>query len=235
MIRSYKKVSQLNNSVQGGITYNNLTVENRLVLNKLMYYSLTGPTGYPGPSNQVIYTGPTGFNTTGSTGPIGSYNSVIGQQGSTGLTGPTGYETITGMNGPVGEDGINYQGSTGPIGIFAQVLTGPPAPTLSYTQITNTFNGVSSLTNQSIVSIDLNKAYYVQWYVKLISTNVSNISTILFGMNQDNQFISLSGVNSISGSGIYNSDIVFQCYYDGYSSDTFTISYQIGYIQLFNS
>ncbi len=238
MIRSYKKISQLNNSIQGGITCQNLNIQNRLISSQIIYQSYTGPTGitgYAGPINYTSVTGPTGFNTTGPTGNIGIPTITYGQQGSTGPTGPIGHN-IYGPYGPTGEDGINYIGSTGTTGYTGTItnFTGPNGPTISYTKLSNTFHGVNSSSYQTITTLELTREYYVQWYVKLTATSSTDIVTIYFGFDQDVQMIPLYGTSSISGSGIYNSTIKFQCYYDSSSSNTFTISYQIGYIQLFN-
>jgi hypothetical protein len=235
MIRSYKQISKLNNSIQGGITYENLNVNNQfIIIRNPCNTGSIGPTGPIGPPGFCLYTGPTGYNITGPTGMTGLPSINYGYQGSTGMTGPTGIN-ITGSYGYTGINGIDYKGPTGTIGNNGATFTGPTGPVLSYTNINNTFNGISQLTNQSITTIQLTSSYYVQWYVKLTSTNISGISIIYFGFDQDIQMIPLKGTTSISGSGIYNSDIIFQCYYYGNSSDIFTISYEIGYIQLFNS
>ncbi len=238
MIRSYKKISQLNNSIQGGITCQNLNIQNQLISSQIIYQTFTGPTGptgYDGPINYVDQTGPTGYNNTGPTGMSGSTYYTYGYTGCTGMTGPIGYNII-GSTGYTGLSGINYTGSTGITGYTGSVsnVIGPTGPSLTYTKLSNTFSGISSSSNQSITSISLNRSNYVQWYVKIISTS-SNLMKIYFGFDQDIQMIPVIGITSISGSGIYNSDIVFQCYYQGNSSDTFTLSYQIGYISLFNS
>jgi len=239
MIRSYKKISQLNNSIQGGITCQNITIQNQLISSQIIYQSYTGPTGatgYGGPINYKSDTGPTGDNVTGPTGMTGPCLITYGEQGCTGLTGPIGIN-ITGSYGPTGDTGIFYTGSTGITGFSGDIndIEGPTGPTITYTKISSTFQGNGSSTPQTILPISLNESYYVQWYVKMTSINTSTVLTIYFGFDQDVQLIPMIGVTSISGSGIYNSDIIFQCYYNGSSTTTFTITYEIGYIQLFNS
>lgn len=252
MIRSYKKVSQLNNSIQGGITCENLNIRNRLISTQTLYNSATGPTGATGnygPIYPGIYTGPTGNNLTGPTGSIGISVISYGLQGSTGYTGPTGYQTYTGIKGPTGENGYSYQGNTGYIGMTGEYneITGPTGPSISYSKISNTFNGVSSSSNQPIRTISLNTPCYVQWSIKLTSTNISDIVTIYFGFG-DNMVPFIGNIFNVyydsilvsqsphaTGNGIYSSDITFQCYYDGDSSDTFKISYEIVYMKLFNT
>lgn len=238
MIRSYKTISKLNNSVQGGITCNNLNIQNQLISSQIIYKSYTGPTGstgFNGPINYGIQSGPTGFNVTGPTGTMGPVIIVYGEQGSTGPTGPVGYN-ILGPIGPTGINGINYIGPTGSTGYTGQItnFTGPAGPTLTYTKISDTFNGLNSSSYQPIRMITLSNYYYVQWYVTLTSTSLSDIVIIYFGFDQDVQMIPLLGTKSISGSGIYNSDIIFQCYYNPQTTNSFSIDYQIGYIQLFN-
>jgi hypothetical protein len=238
MIRSYKTISKLNNSIQGGITCNNLNIQNQLISSQIIYQSYTGPTGptgFNGPINYGIQTGPTGFNETGPTGIIGPLIIIYGDQGQTGPTGPIG-KNIIGPIGPTGENGINYIGPTGITGYSGDTNNkqGPTGPSLTYTKISNTFDGVNNTSNQPITTITLSNYYYVQWYVKLTATSSSDVITIYFGVDQDSQMIPLSGTTSISGSGIYNSDITFQYYYNSTSSNTFSIYYQIGYIQLFN-
>lgn len=238
MIRSYKKVSKLNNSIQGGMTYHNLSINNHFISKQILYNSSTGNTGMTGNDGPIyigIYTGPTGYNITGPTGPNGITNIIYGSKGLTGPTGPTGYQTNTGPIGPLGYSGISYKGSTGYTGLDGSTgITGPTSPSIVYSNISSTFSGVSSIYNQPITTINLSSACYIQWYVNITSMSMSSIVTIYFSMDQDIISIPLTGTGSISGSGIYNSDIVFQCYYNGNSSDTFTVSYQIVYIQLFN-
>jgi hypothetical protein len=239
MIRSYKKISQLNNSIQGGITCQNITIQNQLISSQIIYQSYTGPTGltgYAGPINYKSDTGPTGDNVKGSTGMTGPSLIAYGEQGCTGPTGPIAMNQ-TGMYGPTGDTGIVYIGSTGMTGYTGDInnVKGPTGPTITYTVINDSFQGNGSSTPQTVVSISLNQSYYVQWFVSITSINTSTVLTIYFGFDQDVQLIPMIGVTCISGSGIYNSDIQFQCYYNGSSTTTFTFKYYIGYIQLFNS
>jgi hypothetical protein len=252
MIRSYKKVSQLNNSIQGAITCRNLNIQNQLVTNQIRYHSetgSTGSTGYTGPFRYGIYTGPTGFNITGPTGPTGISYVITGSQGETGPTGSIGIQNETGPIGSTGKDGETYQGSTGYRGMTGEInmITGPTGSNMSYNSISNTFNIISSSNNQVIKTISLNTSHFVQWSVTLTNTNILDVVTIYVGINQDmipfsgNIFSVYDGNTTVAGSlyatgsGIYNSDITFQCYYNNISNHTFTMSYEIVYISLFNS
>ena len=160
MIRSYKKVSQLNNSIQGGITCNNLTIDNQLISNQIAYNrghtGVTGQKGYTGPIHYGTITGPTGANITGITGPIGYSNITYGKQGPTGPTGQTGI-SISGYRGPKGEIGYSYVGPTGHQGKAGDGYTGPTGPNINYTKIMDIYNGSGDTINQTIVTIELNK------------------------------------------------------------------------------
>ncbi len=237
MIKSYKKISKLNNSIQGAITCNNLTINNNLISNQVAYnLGLTGVTGSTGPAGPIKYgtlTGPTGANITGPTGKKGNSNITNGNKGPTGPTGPTGI-SLVGYDGPKGETGYSYQGPTGHIGKTATGYTGPTGPTLTYTSISGSYDGVSSSDNQLITALSLDgNSYLVQWYVNLTSQISSDVIDIYFGFNEDVQMIKMIG-NTLSGYGIYDSsNIIFQCYYyDG--SNTFSIEYNIVYLNLFN-
>jgi hypothetical protein len=238
MIRSYKQVSKLNNSIQGGITCNNLTIDNNLISNQVAYNKgitgLTGLTGYIGYIRNGTTTGPTGYNITGPTGNIGNTKYVDGPTGSTGPTGYTGY-SIIGYQGPQGETGYSYQGSTGPQGETAEGYTGPSSNSISYNSISGTYTVTSNTENQSIYLISLTHPYFVQWYVTITSTSSTEVTAIYFGFDKDLELIPLTGNISLSGNGIYSSNIVFQCYYTGNLADSISISYQIGYVQLFNN
>lgn len=238
MIQSFKKISKLNNSIQGGITCNNLTIGNNLISNQVAYNKgltgLTGPTGDYGPIKYGSITGPTGYNITGKTGPVGLTNITYGPIGNTGPTGPTGL-SIIGYQGPKGDNGYSYQGPTGHIGPTAAGYTGPTGPILSYNITTGSYNGTLTSQNETITTITLNDTYFIQWYVEILNYNdTSVVNTIYFGFDKDEQMIKLIGNNNstASGFGIYNSTISFQ--YFNQNQNTFTISYKISSMKLFN-
>jgi len=114
----------------------------------------TGPTGSNGSNGATGPTGPTGSNgsngATGPTGPTGS-NGSNGATGPTGPTGPTGSNGSNGATGPTGPTGAtgaasSVAGPTGPTG-----ATGPNILTANSTTTSGFTNGSLPYSDGSLV------------------------------------------------------------------------------------
>jgi collagen type VII alpha len=117
--------------------------------------TVTGPTGWTGPS----VTGPTGWTgaqgDTGPTGPTGAASTVTGPTGWTGpsVTGPTGADGVT---GPTGWTGPSVTGPTGPTGWTGPSITGPTGPVNRGTSIAYSFNSSTNPTTIASGEVRLN-------------------------------------------------------------------------------
>lgn len=239
MIKSFKKISKLNNSIQGGISCNDLTISGKLVSNQIQYNvgitGPTGPTGYYGPIHYGTTTGPPGPNITGPTGFPGDNTVTVGPTGIKGDEGPTG-QSIAGNQGPTGPTGYSFVGPKGPTGEAGDGYTGPTGPTLSIISLANTITVVSSITNQIVYTYTVTKTSYIQWTI-LLTMNL--FETIIVGVHSENitnddiYVMSILDGNELTINGIYDAgELSIYYYYDGINS--FDLEYSFQSISLFN-